>query len=154
MKVEFIKRTFDNCTGWKVANLEWCCDKLRDNPIIELTTESIESYYSDSPPVMGICETEFITDWDDEYEQDTWHAIKYCPFCGEPIDIKVIHEEDVTDIYMSLTKQREELNKKRRNCDSIKRRCVLDEQIRELDDEINGYFGINYGEYRGGGDDD
>ena len=29
---------------------------------------------------------------DDEYEEDTYYKINYCPFCGEPIEISVVGE--------------------------------------------------------------
>ena len=87
-----------------------------------------------------MCHTEVYRDWEDEYEQDTYYKINYCPFCGEPIETSVVGEEDVDNYYKSLRKQREELWKKYNKTDSKKKAQELYEQVHKLDNQIDWLY--------------
>ena len=91
-------------------------------------------------PSFALWYSEVIKDWDDEYEEDTYYKINYCPFCGEPIEISVVGEEDIDECYKVLSKQRDELWKKYKRTDSKKKSEELRKQVQELDDQINWFY--------------
>lgn len=153
MKIELIKIKFDDSVSYKYKSFKYCCDAITKNKTIELTTQSpSEDFY-------GICDKEFriipyfaswfsetVTSWEDEWENDYYYPIKFCPHCGEPIKITIVGEEDWSEEYLSLTKQRNELNEKRRKTDSKKKEAQLSDEIRELDKKIDEFYHL--GEYK------
>ena len=137
MKIELIRQKFDNYVGYKYKPFQYCCDNLQNNSCMEFTNET---YDDEHIPVFALVKHEVVTDWDDEYEQDIYYKIDFCPFCGEPIEISVIGEEDVDDIFQDLRKQREELWKKYNRTDSKKKAQELYNKVHELDNQIDWFY--------------
>lgn len=144
MKIELIKQTFDNCTGYKFKPLKWCCDKLEENKIIDLVNEyDYEDYTSDNLfPMMAIRHTEHFYDWGDEYEEDYYYKITHCPFCGEPIKIFVVGQEDASEIYSKLKEERDKNWKKYNKTDSKKKEAELKKIVDDLDRKINYFYNL------------
>lgn len=165
MKVEIIKINFDNETSYKYKPFKHCCNKLKDNPYIDLQHEYIGN------TSCGSCEKDNCDDcsecdddgykidmmfryddthpdpWEDYDTTNTYfYPIDFCPFCGEQIEIDIIGEEDWTEEYLALTKQRNELNEKRRKTDSKKKEAQLSDEICELDKKIEEFYHL--GEYK------
>lgn len=133
MDVELIKQTFDGEIGYKINKVDWCCDALKTNPVIGIYDEY------DTPAVM-IRSTERITSYEDSWDDDTYFTIKFCPFCGKPVNVTVIREEDVSEEFEKLKKQRHEAWQKAQKTDSKKEYCKLREMVRELDKKINWFY--------------
>lgn len=93
--------------------------------------------------------TETFNSWGDEFEQTDNYPIKFCPHCGEKIEISVVDEIDVSDKYNELTKQREELWKKCQRTNSKKEEFELMKQVGKLDDQIENLYELN--EWKGNG---
>lgn len=143
MKIELIKQTFDDYVGYKFKPFKWCCDKLKNNPSIDLVNECDQNdYNSDEFPMMAIMLTERFYDWGDEYEEDYYYKVSYCPFCGEPIEISVVGQEDVSEIYYKLEEERNKVWKKYRNTDSKKKEAEFSKIVRELDNKINYFYNL------------
>lgn len=143
MKIELIRQKFNGTRGYKFKPFSLCCDKIQDNPCVVFSDEVYTEDTIDDEctfPAFALCHTEVYRDWEDEYEQDTYYKINHCPFCGEPIEISVVGEEDVDDCYKSLSKQREELWKKYNKTDSKKKAQELYEQVHELDSQIDWLY--------------
>lgn len=143
MKIELIKQKFNSTRGYKYKPFSWCCDKIQENPCIVFSDEIYTDDDIDNEctfPSFALWYSEVIKDWDDEYEEDTYYKINYCPFCGEPIEISVVGEEDIDECYKVLSKQRDELWKKYKRTDSKKKSEELRKQVRELDDKINWFY--------------
>lgn len=143
MKIELIRQRFNDTRSYKYKPISWCCDKIKENPCIVFSDEVYTDDDIDDEctfPTFALWYSEVIKDWDDEYEQDTYYKIKYCPFCGEKIEISVVGEEDVDDYYKILSKQREELWKKYNNTDSKKKAQELYDQVHELDNQIDWLY--------------
>lgn len=138
MKVELIKQIFNNNRGYKIKSIDWCCDKLKNNPVIDLYDEYCED--NDDVPEVMIRQTETITSFEDEWEQNTYYPIKVCPFCGKSIEIFLIKQEDVSEQYNNLKKQRDELWEKCRKTDSKKKEQELRKQIQEIDEKIEWFY--------------
>lgn len=153
MRLELIKQNFDGDTGYKYKHINFCCDKFKDKPFIELTDES---YYddgdSDRKPRMCLVYNYEWTEWGEVMQATTYYPIKYCPFCGESIDIEVVAEEDVTEKYKSWKREYDILVKGARVTDSKVKEQHLRKKIQELDDKIEYLYEI--GEYRQGYLDD
>ena len=77
---------------------------------------------------------------EDEWENDYYYKISHCPFCGKPIEITVVGEEDMDEYHKVLSKQRDELWKKYNRTDSKKKSEELRKQVQELDDQINWLY--------------
>ena len=143
MKIELIRQKFNSTRGYKYKPFSWCCNKIQDNPRVVFSDEVYTEDTIDDEctfPAFALCHTEVYRDWEDEYEQDTYYKINHCPFCGEPIEISVVGEEDVDDYYKNLSKQREELWKKYNKTDSKKKAQELYDQVHELDNQINWLY--------------
>ncbi len=148
MKIELIRQRFNGSRGYKYKQFAYCCDKIKDNPRImfsdevELDINNLDDCLDDECtfPAFTIWHSETVVSWGDEWENDYYYKINHCPFCGEPIDISVVSEEDMDEYYNILSKQREELWKKYNKTDSKKRSQELYEQVHELDDQINWLY--------------
>lgn len=137
MKIELIRQKFDRSMRYKYKPFQYCCDNLQNNPCVEFTDQE---YEDERIPVFALVKHEVFTDWEDEYEQEIYYEIKFCPFCGEPIEISVVGEEDVDDVFKDLRKQREELWEKYKHTDSKKKSQELYEKVHELDNQIDWFY--------------
>lgn len=153
MRVELIKQSFDGNTGYKHKHMNFCCDKLKDNPLIKLIDER---YYddgdSDRKPRMCLVYDREWTEYGEEMQSTTYYPIKLCPFCGESINIKIVAEEDMTDKYKKMKRERDILWEGAKATDSKSKEQYLCEKVRELDKKINYLY--DTGEYREGYLDD
>lgn len=143
MKIELIRHKFNNTRGYKYKPFVLCCKKLADNPRIVFSDEVYTEDNRDDEctfPAFAIWHSEVIRSWEDEWEQDEYFKINHCPFCGEPIEISVVCEENMNEYYKTLSKQREELWKKCNRIDSKKKSEELRKQVQELDDQINWLY--------------
>lgn len=135
MKIYVDKFIFDDeYESYHITNIEQCCKELISNDeFITITNESYNGDYS-------VCITNsYDTNdgWDDCHSLCTdYKEIKYCPFCGEKIEI-IFYEIDKSEEHNKLTNEREILNNKRRKTDSKKKERELSEKIYELENEIH-----------------
>ncbi len=134
MKVELIKQFLGDMFSYKIKTMDWCCEDLEKNPVINLVIDDEEV------PIMGL---------EEEYELDSegwtdllYYPIKFCPFCGKPIEIAIAGEEDVSEEYKALQDERERLWKKIVNTDSKKKELELRKEVNRLDAEISKYHGL------------
>ena len=154
MKIELIKLKFNNTHSYKYKPFKHCCDEIQNDKVIVFTGEDLvysDDSLDDGSYIPRFCTsyTEVITSYEDEWEQTYNYPIRFCPHCGEKIEILVVDEIDVSDKYNELTKQREDLWKKCRRTDSKKKEAELREQVRNLDSQINGFYELDEwkGEY-------
>lgn len=133
MKVELIKHLFDDDVGYKILTYNKCCKKISDCPTIDVFINEHEE------PVIAIHTSEHIYSWGDEYDIDHLYKINYCPFCGKKIELSVVKEEDVTNEYLSLIKERKRLWDKYNHTDSKKKCDELYTRVHDLDNKINWY---------------
>lgn len=153
MKIELIKLKFNDTHSYKYKPFQYCCDEIQNNECIEFTNENLTNLNVDYDKEYGfipqLCtsHTDIITSYEDEWTQDDNYPIKFCPHCGEKIEISVVDEIDVSDKYKKLSKLREELWKKCQRTDSKKEEFELMEHVRKLDDQINNFYEL--GELKG-----
>lgn len=155
MKIELIKLKFNNTCSYKYKPFTYCCDEIQNDKAIVLTGEDINDidgeYEDDGVSIPQFCAsyTEIITSYEDEWEQTDNYPIRFCPHCGEKIEISVVDEIDVSGEYEELNKQREELWMKCQKTDSKKKEFELMKQVRELDKQINDFYELSEwkGEY-------
>ena len=151
MKIELIKLKFNDTHSYKYKPFKYCCDEIQNDKAIVFTNEDLSplKHIDDDNFIPQFCtsHTEVITSYEDEWEQTDNYPIQFCPHCGEKIEISVINEIDVSDKYNELSKQREDLWKKCQRTDSKKKESELREQVRKLDNQINGFYEL--GEWKG-----
>ena len=146
MKIELIRLRFNDTHSYKYKPFKYCCDEIQNDKAIVFTCEDINyiggEYKDEGISIPQICtsHTEVITSYEDEWEQTDNYPIRFCPHCGEKIEISVVDEIDVSDKYNELSKQREDLWKKCQRTDSKKKEAELREQVRKLDNQINGFY--------------
>lgn len=124
MKIELIKLKFNDTHSYKHKPFTYCCDEIQNDKAIVFTGEDLvcnDTFGlvvrdSDDNIIPQFCNsyTETFNSWGDEYEQ--------------------------TDNYNELSKQREDLLKKCQRTDSKKKEAELIEQVRKLDNQINGFY--------------
>ena len=153
MKIELIKLKFNDTHSYKYKPFKYYCDEIQNDKAIVFTGDDINDIggeYKDegiSIPHFCTSHTEVITSYEDEWEQADNYPIQFCPHCGEKIEISVAEELDVSNKYNELSKQREELWRKCQRTDSKKKEAELREQVRKLDNQINGFYEL--GEWKG-----
>lgn len=142
MKIELIRLKFDDTYSYKYKPFKHCCDEIQKDKTIVFTGEDINDIGGECIYIPQFCTsyTEIFNSWGDEFEQTDNYPIQFCPHCGEKIEISVVEEIDVSDKYNELTKQRKELWKKCQRTDSKKKEAELREQVRNLDNQINGFY--------------
>lgn len=166
MRIELIKQILGEDVSYKYKPFKYCCDKLKDMPYISLENEFVSNNVCNKCEI-GNCDNcpnnvddlgykvamMFRYDdthpepWEDYDTTDTYYfPIKFCPFCGEPIEVAIIKEEDKTELINNLFKQLDDLRKKCSRTDSKKREVELREQICGIDNVINELNSI--GEYK------
>ena len=155
MKIELIKQTFDDETIFKYKPFEYCCERMKNNRLIKFA--SVDSndwcyrYECDEEdcnncsaakdyPCMALEHSVLVRDYEDEWTEVHNYPIDYCPFCGEPIEVSIVKEEDVTEAYYNLEKERNEMWDKCNKTDSIKEQRELKEIIRKLDEKIHWFY--------------
>ena len=145
MKIELIKLKFNDTHSYKYKPFTHCCDEIQNDKAIVFTGEDLvhlDTYWEDEIYIPRFCTsyTEVITSYEDEWEHTDNYPIRFCPHCGEKIEISVVNEIDVSDKYEELTKQRDELWKKCQTTDSKKEEHELRKQVKKLDDQINDFY--------------
>ena len=145
MKIELIKLKFNDTYSYKYKPFTHCCDEIQNDKAIVFTGEDLvhsDDCWDDERYIPRFCtsHTETFNSWGDEWEQTDNFRIIFCPHCCEKIEISVVDEIDVSDKYNKLSKQREELWKKCQRTDSKKKESELREQVRNLDNQINGFY--------------
>lgn len=150
MKIELIRLKFDDTHSYKYKPFKYCYDEIQNDKAIVFAGEDLvcnDTFGlvvrdSDDNIIPQFCTsyTETFNSWGDEYEQTDNYPIKFCPHCGEKIEISIVDEIDVSDKYNELTNQREELWKKCQKTDSKKKEAELREQVGKFDKQINGLY--------------
>lgn len=154
MKIELIKQKFNGTQSYKYKPFKYCCETIKDNPIITLTAENIvDNYYDEDNEEYNspkFCATHNYTlyDYSDEWNEADNYPIQYCPFCGEKIEFSVIKEEDLNEKYEELKRLRDKVCKEWRETDSKEKSRKLEKQLLELDNEINEMY--EFTEYNAG----
>ena len=153
MKIELIRLKFNDTCSYKYKPFKYCCDEIKNDKAIVFTGEDLVCndtfglVVRDSDdniiPQFCISYTETFNSWGDEYEQIDNYPIKFCPHCGEKIDISVVNEINVSYTYNELSKFRQELWKKCQRTDSKKEEIELLKKVRKLDDQINDFYELS-----------
>lgn len=149
MKIELIRLNFNDTHSYKYKSFTHCCDEIQKDKTIVFTGEDINDiggkYEGDDIYIPQFCTsyTETVGSWGDEFEQMNNYPIKFCPHCGEKIQISIVEEIDVSDKYNELSKQREELWKKCQRTDSKKEESELREQVSKLDKQIDSFYWLD-----------
>lgn len=152
MKVNLIRQFFDGYISYRCDSFDWCCDEIKSNPLIALAKHDFDydsdycddvedcsdcnSYDKCCMPSMTILYSNTFSEW----ENDVHYKINYCPFCGKPIEINVVGEEDVSEYIAELRIKRDEAYDRCKKTDSIKESRELQKKIYELDEEINYFY--------------
>lgn len=147
MKIELIKQIINDGDyinyGLKYKKLKYCCDKMENNPLIDLVEDADNDYNMEGLlPSVTLCYSKHIIDYEDEWEEDTYYKINYCPFCGEPIEISIIMEEDISEIYNNIKNKRYKLWEECCDTGNIKRIEEIRKNIFELDNKINYFYSL------------
>ena len=153
MKIELIKLKFNDTCAYKYKPFKYCCEAIQNNKNIIFTDEDLvfdevfgldaSDYNESTIPQFCTSYTETFNSWGDEFENTDNYPIQFCPHCGEKIEIEVVDEIDVSEEYNQLSKQRDELWKKCQKTDSKKKENELREQVRDLDNKINGFYTLS-----------
>lgn len=153
MKIELIKLKFNNTYSYKYKPFKHCCKAIENNESIIFTGEDLVCNDlfglvvrdSDENTIPQFCttHTKIWESWGDEFEETENYPIQYCPHCGKKIEIAVVNEIDVSEEYNKLSKQREDLWNMCQKIDSKKKASELIEQIKKLDEQINGFYELS-----------
>lgn len=138
MKIQVEKWTFDGEKSYKIVQGEKCCDKILSSQVIVLN----DDYENGDDTDYSVKLENYSVEWDYDGEQEiyTYEPIKYCPFCGGKIEIKITNTIDKTEEYLELNNKREELWNKAIRTDSMKKSKKLREEVYALDKIVNELY--------------
>lgn len=165
MKIEVVKQKVEDNEIYKIKKMEYCCARLKANPLIRLRYEYVENVYCNNCDVPADfdcrnCGLNITTNecgqkiammieekdthaepWENDYTTDyRYYPIEFCPHCGQAIRIEVVKEEDLTDKFKELKKQREVVHKQIRLTDSKKKEEKLNKESMLITKTINEMF--------------
>lgn len=146
MKIELIKLKFGGMESYKYMPFTYCCEAIKNNPCIIFTNEDIQNYHSNQLARFCTSNTYAVTSYEDEWWKTDNYPIKFCPHCGEKINITLIATIDVNERYQELIELRKRLRKQVEDTDSKKEDAELRRTIRDLDDRIDDYYSL--GKYK------
>lgn len=108
MKIDLVKINLGDFYKYKFKSYKHCCDDIFNNPCIDFTNYNLTEETPDNEPRYCLSNIETSDDeaWCDNY------PIKFCPHCGEPIEIKTVKVIDCSEKFSVLAKKREELLKR------------------------------------------
>lgn len=141
MKVQLLKQIFSSngytTHGYKIKHIEYCCNNLSECPIFEFSTEEVDE---DGVPSPSIREDVDDSEYGETYEYSNYYRIKFCPFCGKPIIVEVIGEEDVVELFNEIQAKRNEIHKKYMRTDSKKKEYQYGSMRNQLDNLLNYFY--------------
>lgn len=114
MKIDLVKIKLSQCDKYKYKPIKWCCDEIKNNPMTLFTKDDlvrIEGWDYQKHPQMCL-NFDYVVDYEDNYEITKNYPIKYCPWCGEKIDINVVDELDMISRERKIFNELEKLMKK------------------------------------------
>lgn len=148
MKIQVIQREFNGTKSYKICDCKYCCEGIKKLPNIDFEFEDTEN--TDNPiedkyeygQDLGVMLRNEITSysWGDEFTEEYYYKLNYCPICGEKIEIEIVDNIDVSGEYERLTKERDEVNNKCRKTDSKKKEQEYLHRRQELDREIESLY--------------
>lgn len=147
MKIEIVKQNFGDECSYKYKPMSFCCEKLEKNPVINLIVDEYDddmNYIFD--PQLCITDHDSWTEWEEDFEQDNYYPIKFCPFCGEKIETEIVKDEDITDEYERISRERDIFWNGAQVTDSKSKETSLRRKVQEMDEKIAYYNELR--EYR------
>lgn len=155
MKLRVKKIKVNGQVAYKYFKPKYCCNMLQTNPTIEIANEYPNNYSCctecesenskydiSNNETFGLFLTENVktTDWEDTFLDTYYYPIKYCPFCGEKIEIEMLGSIDKTKEAEKIDSMIKELKEKIASCDSKKKCESLNKEIKALYNLSDYYY--------------
>jgi len=148
MLINAEKWTFNGSISYKIISVNPCCNKILQNPLIDVFYNWFEylddesNYCGDMEYSICLCRTDTYPEpYEDYYNTDYhYYKITYCPFCGEEIKINFINEVDKSEEDLSLQKRLIDLRKIINTCDSRKQIYELETEFKKLNYRLNSFY--------------
>lgn len=156
MKIKAKKITVGGSIAYKYFKPEFCCKALEKNPMTIIDSQYPDNYLcrdcqswecqgcdfiSNNEENFGVflhTEDE-VSDWEDTWPEDYYYPIKFCPFCGESIEVEVTETIDKTAEAEKVAEVATKLRKQLWTCDSKKKCAELEKEIKNLE-SIQDYY--------------
>ncbi len=155
MEIKLVKIQFQKgCHSYKYHPFDYCCEELKHSPCICFTSEDIETFDIDDGlnsdfPRFCIERKDIVIDREETWDLNLNFPIKYCPYCGERIKIKLTGTKHAEAAYASLTKRRETIWNQCRTTDSKRKENELKNEVHLLDQKINCFWTLGpIGEFK------
>ena len=78
--------------------------------------------------------------WGDTFDWEEYQEIKFCPFCGKPIEINVLKEIPIAQVYDALKERRDLILELVRKTDSKSACSQMENEIKEIDRKMDWYL--------------
>lgn len=152
MQIELIKYLLAKDSAvYKYKPLQCCCKKLEHDMHTAISDEYIlegedlvDTSFEDTDGIqiphmclMSNCEL------DEDFWNTVYSPIKFCPYCGEEIKLKMLPVRDVKDKVADLENKIEEKKRLYRASDSVRERDTLNQEIIQLRNELDNYWNIS-----------
>lgn len=146
MKIDLVKIKLSQSDKYKYKPIKWCCNEMRNNPVTLFTNDDlmrIEDWDYQEHPQMCLNYDYVVQDYEDDYEMTENYPIKYCPWCGEKIEINVVDKLDMVTREHEIMDKFEKLREKINKSDSISERIRLSRKEESLRKEIDKMYELD-----------
>lgn len=138
MDIKVEKWKFDDTKSYKILELKKCCDEIINSNTITLCDDYNEG--SDADYSVKLSQYHCEHSYEDYFDHYTYENIKYCPFCGEKINIEIVSVINKDNCYIELSNKRDSVWSKINKTDSKKKESLLRNELMELDNKINQLY--------------
>lgn len=138
MKIEIIPVVVRELTTYKYLPFKWCCEEAANSSIVKLTDKDIEG--DDAAPKVCISEKRTVDDWGDVFNMEWNHPIRYCPYCGEKIEIWESAPKYVSNDLARLLILRGDLREKIEKLDDPEDIIELSKNIQKVEEKIDDIY--------------
>ena len=152
MVIELVKIKFNENNSnyvFKYLPLVWCCDEIKNDKSFVLTDDykikncnMVMSNTLLQPRICKILTINNFYDLDDGPSSEKFSTpIKYCPYCGKPIEFNISKEIDMSQEYQAIIDKIDVLRSEYLSSNSIKEKKLLNEEIHKLlYKDVDWYF--------------
>lgn len=129
---------------YKYYPFEYCCELMKNSQCIKFADKNIDTFDMDDGlasdiPRFCIEKNNIVHDQDDPINWNMNYPIKYCPFCGQQIKIRVMSTKNVKSVRDLLIRTREKLKKQCHSVNDEKEKATIMEEVKKLDKRINSF---------------
>lgn len=120
----------------KIKEFRPCCREVVKAQNVDIKFADPE----DKMPTLVLINKHVDYSWGDTFDWEEYQEIKFCPFCGKPVEINVLKEIPIAQVYDALKERRDLILAKIRKTDSKSACSQMENEIKEINRKMDWYL--------------